>query len=245
MDPPLSSHASSVLGVGDAQDLAAPPPPRLSLPRPQCFRTLYHPILNAPTDFTPYANQAYFELADLLYRRVQMSAGAIDNLMQNWAARPVSTGDSPFADHKDLYNYNRPVAPRDNTPWKMQEHVVHFRDSRKVLQQQLANPDFKSEMDFTPKQIFVNGGRQYEDFMSGNWAWRQADIIVKDPATHGSTFVPIILGSDMTTVSVAIGQNKYYPLYMSNGLVHNGVRRAHRNAVALIGFFVILKSAVQ
>jgi hypothetical protein len=70
------------------------------------------------------------------------------------------------------------------------------------------------------------------------------DIIVQDPATHGSTFVPIILGSDKTTVSVATGQNEYYPLYMSNGLVHNGVRRAHRNAVTLIGFLAIPKSAL-
>lgn len=54
--------------------------------------------------------------------------------------------------------------------------------------------------------------------------------------------MPIILGSDKTTVSVATGQNDYYPLYMSIGNVHNNVRRAHRNAVAIIGFLVIPKS---
>lgn len=54
-------------------------------------------------------------------------------------------------------------------------------------------------------------------------------------------FVPIILGSDKTTVSVATGQNEYYPLYMSIGNVHNNVRRAHRNAVTLIGFLAIPK----
>ncbi|KAJ7884672.1 hypothetical protein B0H13DRAFT_1628606 [Mycena leptocephala] len=201
-----------------------------------------------PTDdFSPYAGREDFVLADLLYRRVQMFASAIDELMQNWAARPNSAGDPPFADDEDLYNtidateighvpwesftvcYNQPIAPGDVTPWKTQEYVVHFRDPRKVLHQQLANPNFKSEMDFAPKQVFVDGKREYEDFMSSNWAWRQADIIVEDPATHGSTFIPIILGSDKTTVSVATGQNEYYPLYMSNGLVFNGVRRAHRN----------------
>ncbi|KAJ7480981.1 hypothetical protein FB451DRAFT_1350862 [Mycena latifolia] len=211
-------------------------------------------------DYTPYAGREDFDLADLLYRRVQMSAGAIDELMQNWAARPESAGDPPFADHEDLYNtidateighvpwesfsvrYNQPIAPGDVTPWKTQEYVVHFRDPREVLHQQLANPDFKSEMDFAPKQVFVDGSREYEDFMSGNWAWQQADIIAEDPTTHGSTFVPIILGSDKTTVSVATGQNEYYPLYMSNGLVYNGVRRAHRNAVTLIGFLAIPKT---
>jgi len=55
-------------------------------------------------------------------------------------------------------------------------------------------------------------------------------------------FVPIILGSDKTTVSVATGQNEYYPLYASIGNIHNNVRHGHRNGVALIGFLAIPKS---
>ncbi|KAF8836924.1 hypothetical protein BDN67DRAFT_991964 [Paxillus ammoniavirescens] len=43
------------------------------------------------------------------------------------------------------------------------------------------------------------------------------DAIAEDPETHGSAFVPIILGSDKTTVLVAMSQNDYYPLYMSIG----------------------------
>ncbi|KAJ7484562.1 hypothetical protein FB451DRAFT_1555053 [Mycena latifolia] len=275
MGSPAGSRASSVQGGGDAAADVIPPPPRRLI--------RHHPHLNGrpcdrdgkfvlpntpppprerpgPDDFAPYAGRGDFDLADLLYRRVQMPAGAINELMQLWAARPESAGDPPFADHEDLYStidateighvpwesfsvrYNKPIAPGDETPWKTQDYVVHFRDPRQVLHQQLANPDFKSEMDFAPKQVFVDGSREYEDFMSGNWAWQQADIIAEDPATHGSTFVPIILGSDKTTVSVATGQNEYYPLYMSNGLVYNGVRRAHRNAVTLIGFLAIPKT---
>ncbi len=60
--------------------------------------------------------------------------------------------------------------------------------------------------------------------------------------THGAMFCPIILGSDKTTVSVATGQNDYYPLYMSLGNVWNNVRKAHRNAVILIAFLAIPKS---
>ncbi|KAI0072406.1 hypothetical protein K474DRAFT_1686643 [Panus rudis PR-1116 ss-1] len=47
---------------------------------------------------------------------------------------------------------------------------------------------------------------------------------------------------DKTTVSVATGHNEYYPLYLSNGLVHNTARRAHRNAVTLIAFLAIPKT---
>jgi hypothetical protein len=55
-------------------------------------------------------------------------------------------------------------------------------------------------------------------------------------------FVPLILGSDKTTVSVGTGHNQYYPLYVSIGNVQNHVRRAHRNAVSLLGFLAIPKS---
>lgn len=55
-------------------------------------------------------------------------------------------------------------------------------------------------------------------------------------------YVPIILGSDKTTVSVATGDVEYHPLFLSIGNVHNNVRRAHRNAVLPTGFLAIPKS---
>ena len=54
-------------------------------------------------------------------------------------------------------------------------------------------------------------------------------------------FVPIILGSDKTTMSIATGQSEFYPLYLSIGNVCNNVRRAHRNALVLLGFLAIPK----
>ena len=59
---------------------------------------------------------------------------------------------------------------------------------------------------------------------------------------HGAMFVPIVLGSDKTTVSVATGQTDYYPLYLSIGNLHNNIRRSHRGGVTLIAFLAIAKS---
>lgn len=73
--------------------------------------------------------------------------------------------------------------------------------------------------------------------------YERKDLLAGDERNHGATFCPIILGSDKTTVSVATGQNEYYPVYMSNGLIYNNVRRAHRGGVSLIGFLAIPKSA--
>ena len=99
--------------------------------------------------------------------------------------------------------------------------------------------------------------------MSANWAWRQCvslfqtnvfvrfihllillhqkDLITTDVDTHGAMFVPIILGSNKTTTSVATGQHEYHPVYLSIGNVQNHIQRAHKDALVLIGFLPIPK----
>ncbi|KAG1898506.1 uncharacterized protein F5891DRAFT_1190888 [Suillus fuscotomentosus] len=126
-------------------------------------------------------------------------------------------------------------------------HESLHRDPRDVVWNMLANPDYALEMDPQPYREFATetDEHQWQDFMSGNWAWNQADKISDDPDTHSSTFVPVILGSDKTTVSVATGQNDYYPLYASIRNVRNNVHRAHRNAVAVIGFLAMPKTTKQ
>ena len=62
-----------------------------------------------------------------------------------------------------------------------------------------------------------------------------------DLATHGSMFIPIILGSDKTTVSVMTGQHSYHPVYLSVGNIHNRIRRAHKDGLVLVGFLPIPK----
>jgi len=123
------------------------------------------------------------------------------------------------------------------------EFDVWFRDPRTLVHNLLLNPDFDNEFDCAPLQEYdMDGNHRFENFMSGDWAWKQADTIAEDPETHGSMFVPIILGSDKTTVSVGTGNNEYYPLYMSTGNIHNNTRHAHRNGVVLVGFLAIPKT---
>lgn len=56
--------------------------------------------------------------------------------------------------------------------------------------------------------------------------------------------VPVILGSDKTTVSVATGQHDYYPLYLSVGNLHNEARRAHGDGLVLVSFLAIPKGTL-
>ncbi|EIW75687.1 hypothetical protein CONPUDRAFT_65876 [Coniophora puteana RWD-64-598 SS2] len=221
------------------------------------------PPSNCDTDdWHPFGSRLKFETADFLFRNVQMSADHINFLCRLWAMSLVKHNDNPpFRDHTDLYDtidasklgeipwrsfsvkYNGPKPARSIPPWMGAEYDVWFRDPHLVVKNILARPDFKSELDYTPYRDYdENGVRQYENLFSGDWAWEQADIISQDPATHGSTFVLVILGSDKTTVSVATGLTEYYPLYLSIGNVHNNTRRARRNAVVLIGFLSIPKT---
>lgn len=57
----------------------------------------------------------------------------------------------------------------------------------------------------------------------------------------GAMLIPVILGADKTTVSVATGHVEYHPLYLTIGNVTNALRRAHSNAVIPIGFLAIPK----
>ncbi|KAG1843170.1 hypothetical protein F4604DRAFT_1596946 [Suillus subluteus] len=165
-------------------------------------------------------------------------------------------GDVPWQGFSVKYSGERP----ENVPsWMDDEYDVWYRDPRMMAHNILANPTYKKEIDYTPFREYdaADDTRRWKDFMSGDWAWQQAvsyfmylyfyltshqDEISKDPNTHGSTFVPIILGSDKTTVSVGTGNNEYYPLYASIGNVHNNVRRAHRDALVIIGFLAIPKT---
>jgi Plavaka transposase len=55
-------------------------------------------------------------------------------------------------------------------------------------------------------------------------------------------FVPIITGSDKTTVSVVTGHQQYHLVYMSSGNLMNTAWCAHGNSVLPVAFLPILKS---
>ncbi|KAF9044507.1 hypothetical protein BDZ89DRAFT_1099714 [Hymenopellis radicata] len=271
----------------------SPSPPRQSPPPPvPKSQKIYHPYLNGqPCDktgvdlppnspppapgplppkeeqYAPFADDVLFDLADFLYKDVEMSQGKTDQLMrllERWSQRFVHDpmeAEAPFVNHADMQDQIdaiplgsapwkclvvKPPAnlPNDAPEWRKEEYQVWYRDADVVLSNILANPDFAKEFDAAPYvHLDVDEKRCWSDFMSGNFAYTHATrIYTDDPTTKGAMLVPVIVGSDKTTVSVATGNVEYHPFYISAGNIHNAARRAHRNAVIPIAFLAIPKA---
>ena len=153
-----------------------------------------HRPANNPNDWAPYESRLEFETAEFLFKRNQMSAGDIDVLLKLWAASLAKHKDSPpFESQADLYNtidstllgdvnwesfslrYNGELPEGDIPSWMKAEHDVWFRDPQTLVKNLLANPDFDGEFDYSPVQEYdTAGNHRFQDFMSGDWAWKQA-----------------------------------------------------------------------
>ncbi|KAI0044051.1 hypothetical protein FA95DRAFT_1583919 [Auriscalpium vulgare] len=186
-------------------------------------------------DWAPFEDRPSFEFAELMFETSQLSQGDINQLLKIWAAKAILHGhDGEFFPDNDAVK----AAIDEITV----EYTVHTRNIRVVLHNMAASPDFDGKWETCPYQEFRNGERRFANLMSDNWAYRQANIVAEDPDTHGSMLVPVILGADKTTVSVATGNTEFHPLYVSAGNVTNELRRAHRDAVLLVTFLAIPKA---
>ncbi|KAJ7671758.1 hypothetical protein B0H17DRAFT_1162102 [Mycena rosella] len=219
---------------GQLYYLRQPPPPSQFLP-PFAAPSTPPPAPPAdgqnPVAWAPFRLGVEFEFAQFHFVRLQSSEGEINNALDIWAASVMEFGGrAPWRNAKELY------AAIDK-PTKF-----CTRDVRKVLHHQLACPDFKGHVDVVSYQKFNHKGQcVWSNFMSGDWAWKQADLITADKANHGCAFVAAVGGSDKTTVSVATGHQEYHPSYLSPSVLMGTVRCAHGKGVLPVAFHAIPK----
>ncbi|KAK2461379.1 hypothetical protein APHAL10511_006603 [Amanita phalloides] len=194
-------------------------------------------------DWVPFKNQVQFELVSFLYQKVQMSTSDIDTLLNLWTASHAECKcPPPFQSHWDMYKTIDAIEA-GAMPWDGFVLRVYYHDPHLVVKNMLLNPDFNSEADYAPYlETDAEQNHMYHNFMSGDWVWKKADQLQTNPAMHGAMLVPILLGSDKPTTSVATGDNEYYPLYMSIGNLHNNVQQAHHDALEVIAFLAIAKT---
>ncbi|TFK91072.1 hypothetical protein K466DRAFT_542342 [Polyporus arcularius HHB13444] len=213
----------------------------------------------------PFPNRVTFEFVEYVYEKTEQSEEDVAHLLEILAARDVLHGGEniPSIFHNAQHFFEaldairqgqtkwRSVALRyagpinaDSPSWMRQPYVIHFRNALEAVKNIAASPDFDGSFETAPyieTTTLPSGQATHRicNLMSGQWASRKA--ISELPDTLGATLVPIVLGADKTTVSVATGNQEFHPLYMSLGNITNDMRRAHREAVVPIGFLAIPK----
>lgn len=147
-------------------------------------------------DWFPYENKTQFLLADFLYRKAQMSAGNVNELMEIWddfmspyesfapyqsATHLLDTidattlGDAPWHVLNVSFSGEAGVG---SPSWMSDVYSVWYREPLVVARNILDNPDFASEIDYAPYvELGKDGKRRWSDFMSGNLAWRHSVFI--------------------------------------------------------------------
>lgn len=102
-------------------------------------------------------------------------------------------GHPLFRNHKDICNtidatdlgdipweqatlwYQGDLPPTKVPEWMTTEYEIYFQDPSKVVKSIIADPMFNGAFDYVPYQEFnQNGDQQYENLMSGDWAYQQA-----------------------------------------------------------------------
>ncbi|KAF8264616.1 hypothetical protein EI94DRAFT_1772597 [Lactarius quietus] len=215
----------------------------------------------------PFGHRLEFEWAHYHYVRLQSSANDIQCGLDLWRAkvkRHQTDNDScdkvPWKTTKELYDsidsisagavgwttyklsYNGPQPAGTPPQWMEETYELNVRNVLSVFEDQLALKEFDSQFEYALyKEYDHNGTCVYSNLMSGNWAFREADMISQDKEQHGSMLIPIIAGSDKTTVSVATGHQEYHPVYASLGNITNTAHCGHGNGIVPVAFLSIPK----
>ncbi|KAI9449194.1 hypothetical protein BJY52DRAFT_1206414 [Lactarius psammicola] len=183
-------------------------------------------------DWSPFEDRLAFDWAHYHYVILQSSAPDIAEGLNLWSATSIKHGSidgAPWKNAKEMYATIDTIQT-GSLPFK----AYSFK--------QLATPDFK--INYAPYKEFNGKGEcVWSNLMSGHWAFRQADELSQDQNNYGAMFVPIVAGSDKTTVSVATGHQEYHPIYISLGNLTNTARRAHGNSVLPVAFLPIPKTS--
>ncbi|KAF8263103.1 hypothetical protein EI94DRAFT_1773032 [Lactarius quietus] len=208
--------------VWDSVEPILPPPP------PQA---LFEPSDNP---WHPFGHRLEYEWAHYHYIRLQSLADDIQCSLDLWRAtvkRYHADNDSrnkvPWKNAKEMYESIDSISAGGP-----ESYELNVRDVLSVFEEQLVSRELDGQFEYMPYEEYDSKGSQiYSNLMSGNWAYREADTISEDENTHGSMLIPVVAGSDKTTVSVATRHQEYHPVYVSLGNITSTARRGHGNGI--------------
>ncbi|KAF7324273.1 C2H2-type domain-containing protein [Mycena venus] len=160
-----------------------------------------------PAAWAPFGSRLEFDFAQYHFVELQTSERYINTALDLWAASVMKSGDTvPWKNAAELYatideiqqghmpwktyemRYTGPLPAGTPPKWMTQTYEVCTRNLRDLLHHQLESNSFKDHVDMIPYQQFNHDGhRVWSNLMSGDWAWKQADLIATNEDNHGCT----------------------------------------------------------
>jgi hypothetical protein len=120
------------------------------------------------SDWRPFESEVQFKVADLLYRRIELSASNIDTLLDLWGDSLADFGEhAPFESHSEMHRVidlsslgdipwqclvtEVPDSVTECSPlWMQMRYEVWYRDPKAVASSMLANREFDGQFDLCP-----------------------------------------------------------------------------------------------
>ena len=187
-------------------------------PHPPKLTVKYHPHLTAqisnedgdflasgapPPDkddpsWALFQGRPSFEFAELMYKKIQCSAGDIDHLLNLWATHNVNNGggNAIFENAEMMYKaidsithgnapwdsfsvwYPGPTTA-DSPSWQLNAFQVHCQNMHNVIHNMLGNKEFDGKFGYIPFQEYTAAWTsRYSNLMSGQWAYPKAVSII-------------------------------------------------------------------
>ncbi|KAJ7580014.1 hypothetical protein C8J56DRAFT_795323, partial [Mycena floridula] len=166
----------------------------------------------------PFSNRHTFDWAQFHFVEIQALDSKTNRGLDLWQVALISSAkevrttidsiqESDIPWKTVQFHYSGPLPNGMPPKWMTETYELCVHDFHLLLQQQLTT----TVLDNMAQWLFNKDRNQvYSNRMSANWAWTQSDIIAEDPRTHGAMFVPVIAGSDKTTVSIATRHQEYH-----------------------------------
>ncbi|KAH9976493.1 hypothetical protein BJV74DRAFT_879576 [Russula compacta] len=210
------------------------------------------PDVTPKNPWAPFPDRLAFDWAQYHYVRLQSSVDEILEGLDIWRATVIKheskcreTDHVPWKNAQDLYETLDSVKAGD-VNWKTFKFCYSGPKPHTPPQWMEETYDLNAQdalFEMTPYEEYDHAGhRVFSNLMSGYWANQEANKIATDASTYGAMLVPVVAGSNKTTVSVATGHQEYHPVYASPGNISNTAHRGHGNAVLPIAFLPIPKS---
>ena len=160
-----------------------------------------HPPDSTPDNpWAPFEDRIAFEWAYERYVELQASKRQIKQGLDLWSAillKGKSKSEVPWKSAEQLYDtidsieagnapwstyelrYNGPKPTGAVPCWMQETYELNTCDVLRVVELQLANPEFDGRFDYSPyKEYGPDGHRLWSNLMSGDWAHQEAVTIL-------------------------------------------------------------------